>query len=726
MLKRFTFPAVCTVALVVMIFGSPHRAARASDSAFRINQLNQQITELLSGDKPDNTKRRIHGNIAKLASERFELLSELASDDAARARRSELPKNVLQAVPADLKDLFESEVNIEGELQVIAECEETNGRTLFFVETGKEKFQLNLTSPVTDELKTGMWVSIKGGTRVGEQILVEPETMLTRSSDTESASLATLGEKKVLVLLVNFQDNPSSRPFTVDQVNNLMFNRSNPASVTNYYLEASYGQTWIAGDTAGYFTLPMTSGQCDATGTIANLAKQAATNAGINVSAYSNHMYVFPNMGCSWAGWGEIGGKNTWIDGSLYLRTTAHELGHNFGLFHSRGISCSGVIGSTCTTTEYGHVADMIGTPGVTGNFNPYQKERLGWLNYGSSPAVTTVQSTGMYTIGGLSVQDTAPKALKILKSIDSSGRKTWYYVEFRRPVGFDSFVLNDINTMNGVLVTMNQESNGVENYLLDMVPSTAGWGDSALLVGSRFEDPAIGLTIAPLSVSDAGAVVSISLGGSPCVMVAPTISADPIATQWINPGGSATYNVQLTNNNSSSCQSISFNFGASVPSGWTWSTGNTSLNLPSGGSGTLQLFVTPSSGAASTYNISMTAANAINAQYSSSVTREIGVRHPITVTVSTNQSTYASNQTVTALAHVSTVGSAAGIPVSFTMEKPNGRVVRLYGTTSSAGDAKVTYRLNKKQDPPGVYTIQVIAESGGSTSTASTSFTVR
>jgi hypothetical protein len=61
-----------------------------------------------------------------------------------------------------------------------------------------------------------------------------------------------------LVLLVNFQ-NDQRQPFTLDQVNNLIFNSSNTSSVTNFYRENSYQQTGITGNVQGYFTLPSTA-----------------------------------------------------------------------------------------------------------------------------------------------------------------------------------------------------------------------------------------------------------------------------------------------------------------------------------------------------------------------------------------------------------------------------------------------------------------------------------
>ena len=117
-------------------------------------------------------------------------------------------------------------------------------------------------------------------------------------------------------------------------------------------------------------------------------------------------------------------------------------MGHDLGLYHSR-----------TAADEYGDTLDIMGNPS-SDHFNAFQKERLGWLNYGAQPPITTVQATGDYFIGPYAAADANPKALKILKSTDpSTGLRTWYYVERRRGVGFDSSIASNANVLNGVVV---------------------------------------------------------------------------------------------------------------------------------------------------------------------------------------------------------------------------------------------------------------------------------
>src|SRR6185503_5594102 len=138
------------------------------------------------------------------------------------------------------------------------------------------------------------------------------------------------------------------------------------------------------------------------------------------------------------------------------------EMGHNFGLNHSRSNTCDT---SGCLVDEYGDDHDIMGA--VTGHFNAFQKERLGWLGYGSSPAVQAVTASGQYPIepyatpnGGL------PKALRTLKSTTGSSN-TYIYAEARTAYGADGALAP------GVLIHTGVDTDGTQAYLLDVKPST-------------------------------------------------------------------------------------------------------------------------------------------------------------------------------------------------------------------------------------------------------------
>src|SRR6266567_2674893 len=229
---------------------------------------------------------------------------------------------------------------------------------------------------------------------------------------------------------------------------------------------------------------------------------------------------------CGWAGYSYIGGipSSSWVNGQLYQDVVSHELGHALGLYHSHSLSCGTAVyaASGCTQYEYGDYYETMGNSNVNGysmDYNAFQKERLGWLNYSAQPAITSVTSSGTYQIGPYEAQDTNSKALKILQS-SSSG--TYYYVESRQALGDDSALSNTSipgysSVVNGVVVHVATPSNANGSELLDMNPS-ATWGYAmALGVGQSYTDAAAGVTISPTAVSSTGATVQVTLAGSTC-----------------------------------------------------------------------------------------------------------------------------------------------------------------------------------------------------------------
>lgn len=562
----------------------------------------------------------------------------------------------------------------------------------------------------------------------------EPIRKVMAQSTSPRAPLAnTFGPQRVLVLLVNFQDN-TARPYTIAQANSAL------ASASNIFYEDSYQQTSLFGDTFGWFTLPLSTTTCDVNA-IRQYANDAAVASGVDISAYSRYVYIFPQNACSFTGY-ELDGSDivpsVFINNSLTVRTLSHELGHTFGLFHSQALECGAAsIGSSCTSISYGDNFDLMGATPSTAHLNAYQKERLGWLNWGSSPAITTVQSSGTYFIEPLETLGAGgPKALKILKSVDPvTGDKTWYYVEFRQPLGLDSSLSTNSNLMTGVLIHQGVEQvtftgyTFLPSYLLDMTPETTSWSDPALVTGRSFQDSTAGVTITPISVGSAGTSVLVSFSSQPaqCTNVSPTVTMTPSQPAAVPSGSSVIYSVTVQNNDSNSCAAATFNLQASVPAGWSANFANSALNLGPAASSSTTLTVTSPLGAnAGSYNVGVTANNSVASNYSSSALAYYSVAvapTSLTMSVSTDRATYTSNQQVSVRSLVYAGSNpVAGVKVSFAITKPNGTLVQMSGTTGTDGSAVVKYRFSK-QDPKGSYQDKASATVNGMSGSATGSF---
>jgi len=429
----------------------------------------------------------------------------------------------------------------DGELEIVHEDLNNNSsRYLYFLKKSDgTRVRLNFKSNAPTNLLTGDYVRVQGTQSGATMTLASGDDVANFSkfakpqpSPTPGSSGPlpnTLGMQSTLVILVNFQDDPTNQPYTVADAQSLVF-----GTVSNFFLENSYQQTWLTGDVAGWYTIPESSTTCNIT-SIATDAQAAAAAAGINLSAYSHYVYAFPqDSACGFGGSSFIGGtpSQSWINGtagngSLDIHILDHEIGHALGLWHSHLLDCgtSATIGSNCAVDEYGDILDTMGAPqSASPEYDAFQKERLGWLNSGTSPSITTVQTAGTYTINAYELAGSGPNALKILKSIDpTTGAKTWYYVETRQALGFDSFIANETseNETNGVLVHTGTDGDGNTGDLIDMTPATQTyyfWFDPSLVVGQSFVDPAAGVTLTTTSVTPAGASVNVQFAGSVAV----------------------------------------------------------------------------------------------------------------------------------------------------------------------------------------------------------------
>lgn len=616
----------------------------------------------------------------------------------------------------------------EGRLEVLVEDYPASSRTRHFLHTAQGRLELRIAG------KRPTWVS---GTRLRVRGARTGGVMALDGSDGGSVTVlaaptsSTTGEQRVAVLLVNFQDN-NTQPYTLAQAQDVVF-----AQTSGYYRENSFQRTWLAGSAFGWLTLPMAS-SC-LTSDIATAARQAAAGAGIDLSNYSRFVYVFPrNTACGWSGVGTVGGStgDVWINGRLELKVVAHELGHNFGLQHAHASDCDATpLGTSCTAQEYGDVADVMGNT-TAGHLGAFHKERLGWLGGGAAQQLTAVTATGTYTIGAYESATAESKALKIPKGFDPvTGARTWYYVEFRQPVGYDGALAGVYasNLVNSLLVRVATEGDRNSSYLLDMTPGTVptfDMGDAALTYGQVFTDSAAGVSVNLESLASDRAAVRVTLSTvAACVRANPTLSLGAAGAS-VAAGTAVSYTLNLGNADSAGCAASTFDLQPLLPSGWSAALASTALTLAPGATVAVPVSVTSTtSAAAGTYTVGVGAANRAAAGYGASASSTYTVAasaSSFSSVVTTDRAIYARGDTVRMSATVLAGGQpVAKAKVSFRLVKPDGSVVVQSATTSGTGVASSSYRLGRR-DPAGGWRLEGSASSGASSATAQAAFSVQ
>jgi len=712
------------IALVLSGYSRSCRAQDAGDSGspegltVKLADLNAQFQ---AAGRSQNSQ--LLSELQSVAATRQQLLGALIVSNPRAVLRVSMPANVRASLPPSVQGAVEKEVETEGTLEVQVEDGKSGAKLHHFLRTASERLELHFAGTTPTNLLTGSIVHVRG-VRVGNALALALGTSTT-SSSLQTIAAASLppstGAFNTLVIMVNFQDNPTYQPYTSAAVQNVVFSQT-----SNWDMENSFQHTSLTGNVAGWYTIGVASTNCD-TGTIKADAQAAARAAGYNLANYSRFIYLMSsNTGCSaWWGWATIGGSDVWINGeyTFTAHVVAHEMGHNFGLYHAHADDCgTAVLCSSGTYSEYGDWIDDMGAPSYTqaGHFDSFHKELLGWLNSGTQPSITTVTSSGTYVIGPYEAQNSNPKALKILQSNTSSG-SSYYYVEFRQAIGVDSFLSVYSDILGGVVVHSASPSNSNSSELLDMTPtSPSSFSHPALVVGKSYLDSTAGVTIMPTAVSSTGATVAVTLATATCTRANPTITLSPSQSQWVAPGTTVSFALTLSDNDSSSCGNSSFNLGASVPSGWSSALGNTMLTLSPGGAGSTTLHVTSPSGTANGfYSIGVTASDASATQYTASASATYVVSTSTvttpTVSVKTNQANYTPGQTVaiTVTLLLGTSGDA-GANVNVTVTSSNGKATTLTGTTTSNGATSLSYKLGRRA-VAGIYKVQATTPTAGS-----------
>lgn len=499
-------------------------------------------------------------------------------------------------------------VSITGELTVLYmdDFENKRAELQYFIKEkqSKKQYRLQFDGTPPGHLRSGATVKVHGKSKgEGGDIYLAASVDGSDQQAIETVAYAVVpavsGEQKTIVLVANFQDAQVS--CSVDEIRDLMFTDPNNQSVDDYYRETSQNQIWFSGEVRGTYTIDF-SGGCSAPFSAYTDPMNAAAEAdGVDISQFDRKVYVVPNTGCGYAGFGSVG--NTPSEALIFTcgieDVYAHELGHNMGMYHA-----------STPNSEYG---DGTGIMGAGGNglrhLNSAHLDEMGWR----SPAMnTTITGSGTYDIAPQSLSESQSPAPQILR-IAKPDTGEYYYIAYRRPLGFDS----NLDWWHHDMVTVHRyKGDGgspTNTYLLD-----------ELAAGESFTDAVNNITVSHTSQTPDYATVRIDLNGNSntvCIAGAPGVSLAP-ASQSGAPGDTLSYAVSVTNTDSTDCAVSNFALSEGVPGGWSGTLSKTTLSLAPGQTGTATLAVTSaSSTTAGSYSLQLEAVDAQESLHAKSAT---------------------------------------------------------------------------------------------------------
>ena len=357
----------------------------------------------------------------------------------------------------------------------------------------------------------------------------------TTSGTSGSYATAAAVTKSFAVILINFK-NLGTQPFTKSQVQSAL--TGGAPSLKTFYEEESKGRLSISGSVYGWYTIDASTTGCDWR-TWHTLGLDKATAAGVNVSSFTNVIFVWPKTSeCGFAGVAYVPGKHAYMNGTLSVQVMTHEVGHNFGISHSNARECT-VSGSrtwlaataSCTTRVYADPFSTMGNNALRHNHASHLGE-LGWL--GTSEKVMGAPGN-TYRIAPYFGSGTV-KLVRIPR-----GDGTFFDLDFRSPYGaFDTFTAGSPAVAGATIRlaagTASPTSSPKMTELLDTTPGTTDLKDAPLLVGRTVKDPVSTISFTTTAVDSSGVTVQVKEGikpGTPGSLAASATDQPRVDLSW-------------------------------------------------------------------------------------------------------------------------------------------------------------------------------------------------
>lgn len=713
--------------------GASHDRTRDSAGAARLRSLNNQLLALhgrMQAAAPAEAAL-LRAQAATTIEQRTAALAALAQQDARQALSFAFSPELLAELAARFPEQagqLESHGTWRGPVEYLIVDDPAQGlaRAVQRISLGERSVEVRWATREPAGLKSGDLLEVSG-VLAGNMLAASGGSV--QGSALAGGSCSTTGVQNTAVLLVTFPGAPLPTSVTPQSVHDIFFGTTG-RSLDGYWREASYGQASAAGDVFGWYTLTG-SYTCATINQMRDDAIAAASAAGVNFQNYRRVFVVFPDqLGCGWAGMATLGcstqnspaGSFTaslayLVDRYLGERNQAvqlvtHEAGHSLGLHHASsrdfGAEALGPVGAEGMQGEYG---DSFSTAGWwnLGHYGAAHKAMLNWLAGGSGYSV--VQGGGSWSLLPLAASPGGLQALKIQRGTGND----WIWVEYRQPLGsYDSTL--STQPFAGALIHYEDSFTGSRTHLLDFNPSTDSWLDPALVAGQGWADPYTNLSLSVQSAAASGLTVSVNYGATPCTQASPTLIIAPLNPN-IFPGGTASYEVTLTNNDAPGCAAETFSFSSGLPAGWPTAFSVPSLTLSPGQSARTTMGKTgPAGTPPGTYQVDASATRGASTTSTTANCTVMAAPAPLAVGVTLPGTSYLRRSVVpiTAIATSGTL-AASGASLLFTLTRADGSRVTKKLIADSNGAATWNYRIGPK-DPTGTASVTAQATYSGQT----------